>query len=87
MLHFFNFNLQTEVRVDASDPAIGCVIVQFEENSHKKLIIAINSRKLKESEVDYSIPKKELIAAIFFLQKYQDLLTRMKFMLRSTARR
>jgi len=80
MLHFPDANCQLEVRCDASDSAIGCHIFQWRNG--KMETIALNSKKLSGSQCKYTIPKKELYAAIIFLRKYEDLLGARHFLLR-----
>jgi hypothetical protein len=61
VLHLPNFELPFEVHIDASDKAIGGVLVQA---GHP---IAYESRKLKETEQRYSAHEKEMLAVIHCL--------------------
>lgn len=80
MLHFFTPSATIEMRVDASDTSLGCHIVQHRDGKTEDLVF--NSRKLSSAERKYSIPKKELLSAVFFMKKYEDMLRHRQFDLR-----
>jgi hypothetical protein len=61
VLRLPNFELPFEVHTDASNKAIGDVLVQ---EGH---LIAYKSRKLKEAEQKYSAHEKEMLAIIHCL--------------------
>ncbi|KAK9157873.1 hypothetical protein Scep_004447 [Stephania cephalantha] len=60
-----NFDLPFEVHTDASDRALGAVLVQ---EGHP---IAFESRKLKDAEQRYPAHEKEMLAVIHALQLWR----------------
>ena len=71
---------------DASDVAIGAVLQQEQKQSVGKLklkTIAFGSRALNETERRYGVPKTELLAVAFFIDKFEAFLCRDDFTLRT----
>lgn len=68
-----DFELPFEVHTDASDRAIGGVLVQ---EGHP---IAFESRKLKEAEQRYSVHEKEMAAVVHCLDAWRHYLLGTKF--------
>jgi len=73
----FNPNLDTIVKVDASDLAIGAVLCQNNK------IVAASSRPLLSFEKNYSVFKKETRAMLFGLEKFHDYLWGHSFVIES----
>jgi len=67
MLHHRDPTCPLEMRCDASDVALGCEISQH-RTADKLELVALNSRKLRGFELNYTVPKKELLSAVFFLK-------------------
>lgn len=81
MTHHWDPKCPLEIRVDASENSLGCEIVQHREDGSTELV-ALNSRKLKQHERNYTVPKKELLSAIYFLKKYEHMFRGRHFTLR-----
>ena len=73
MLRFPNFELPFEVHTDASDRAIGGVLVQEGD------LIAFESKKLKEAEQHYSTHEKEMTTVLHCLKIWKHYLLGIKF--------
>ena len=67
-----NFDLDFRVESDASDVAIGAVLLQNHENTWKP--VAFESRKLKPAEHNYAIHDQELLALIHALKTWHHYL-------------
>ncbi|KAK9113309.1 hypothetical protein Syun_020106 [Stephania yunnanensis] len=72
-----NFDLPFEVHADASDRALGAVLVQ---DGHP---IAFESRKLKDAEQRYPAHEKEMLAVIHALQLWRHYLLGTRFVVRT----
>ncbi len=70
---------------DASDVAIAGVLCQIREKDGVKTEcpIAFGSKSLSETEMRYGAPKAEMLAAVYFIEKYRPYLTRGTFTLRT----
>jgi len=66
---------------DASHCAIGCVLSQVQGGSEK--VIAYGSRKLSNSEKQYCITRKELLAVYYFVTHFKQFLLGSKFVVRT----
>ena len=77
IIHFHNKNYPINIATDASRECIGCCVYQIIDN--KTYYIAFGSRILKNSELLYSIPKKELLAVVIYTEKFRYLLSEKKF--------
>jgi hypothetical protein len=77
VLHLPNFKLPFEVHTDASDKAIGGVLVQ--EGHH----VAYESKKLKEAKQRYSAYEKEMLVVIHCLLVWRVYLLWTKFIVRT----
>ena len=73
MLHFPDPQKKFYVQTNASDYAIGAVIYQKDEMG-SPLIIGCSSRTLRGAEIAYSTTEKELLALVWSLQKYRNML-------------
>ena len=73
MLRLLDFELPFEVHTNASDRALGGVLVQ---EGHP---IAFESKKLKEVEQRYSAHEKEMIAVVHCLEIWKHYLLGIKF--------
>jgi len=71
-IHFPLPGVPIELATDASDTAIGAIFFQRQEG--KVRYLGFNSRKLKETERRYSVPKKELISILYHVKHYRDYL-------------
>ena len=83
LLAYYDPNLPIEVRTDASDIGLGCVVVQQHQVKGKKRTvwkpIAYGSRKLLDREKNYGTSEKECLAIIFALEKFRQYLEGHKF--------
>jgi len=77
-------NLTMELATDASEHAIGAVLFQ-RTNTGEIRYLGFNSRKLKDAERRYSIPKKELIAILYNVRYYRDYLIGRPFKLHTDS--
>ena len=77
MLRLLDFELPFEVHTNASNKAIGGVLVQ------KKHPVAYESRKLNEVEQKCSTHEKEMIAVVHCLLEWRVYLLGPKFMVRT----
>ena len=64
-----NFELEFVVRTDASDFAIGQVLLQ--DDGQRMRPVAYESKKLSLAELNYSIHEKELLAIIYALKVWR----------------
>jgi hypothetical protein len=71
-LHFPIVDVTLELATDASDTAIGAAFFQKVDGYVRYL--GFHSRVLKDAETRYSIPKKELLSAVFHIEYYRYLL-------------
>jgi hypothetical protein len=55
---------------DASDFAIGCALLQADDEGHER-VIAFESRQLKAAEKNYPVHDKELLAMKYVLVKFR----------------
>lgn len=55
---------------DASDFAIGCALMQHDDNDHER-VISYQSRQLKPAERNYPVHDKELLAMKYALVKFR----------------
>ncbi len=74
-----NFILDT----DASEIAIAGILSQLQSDEQKERAIAFRSNSLSETEMRYSARKAEMLAAMYFIEKYRAFLTRGEFILRT----
>ena len=79
MLHFPVENVPLEVETDASNFAVGAVLLQTIDGERR--IIQCASRTLKGSEKNYQTTKRELLAVVFALEAFQEHLYGKKFVL------
>lgn len=77
-------NVVMELATDASDNAIGAILFQRLENGEPRYL-GFNSRKLKDAERRYSVPKKELIAILYNVRYYRDYLIGRPFKLHTDS--
>ncbi|GMF38388.1 unnamed protein product [Phytophthora lilii] len=55
---------------DASDFAIGCVLMQFDDEGHER-VVSYQSRQMKPAEKNYPVHDKELLAMRYALIKFR----------------
>jgi len=67
------------LHTDASDNAIGAVLNQYNESSKCEQPIAYFSRKLKDTEIKYSISEREALAIYESVKNFQPYLWLQKF--------
>ena len=82
ILIFFDFNLPFELDSDASDKGIGAVLFQLGKNQLEHPV-AYFSRTLEKHERNYSITRKELLAAIEGIEHFNCYLYGRQFVLRT----
>jgi reverse transcriptase-like protein/integrase-like protein/chromodomain-containing protein len=78
ILILFDYEKQIWVFTDASDYAIGAVIVQLDDQGRKRPVL-FYSRKLLPAERNYSTPDKELLAIVQTLKKFRHYLQGTKY--------
>lgn len=83
-LHFPDPNAELTLDVDASKSCIGGVLYQVIQGQTR--VIGFNSRVLTGSELNYTIPKKELLSAVFHIEHWRHWLTGREFHLRMDNR-
>ena len=68
---------------DASEVAIAGILAQVKviNGEEKECPIAFESKSLSETEMRYPAAKAEMLAAIYFIENYRPLLTRVNFTL------
>ncbi len=81
ILAFPDFSLPFMLDTDASGEGIGGVLSQIQGGQEK--VIAYASRKLSKSEQNYSVTKRELLAAVHFMKYFKHYLYGKKFTLRT----
>ena len=69
---------------DASEYAIGSVLTQLQKDGEK--VIAYASRKLSQTERNYSVTKKELLAIVTFIRQFKHYLWGVEFEVRTDHR-
>lgn len=67
-----HWTLPFEITCDASDFAVGVVLGQ--RNEGNPFVIYYASRTLNSTQMNYSTTKKELLAVVFVLDKFQSYL-------------
>ncbi|KAI5179355.1 hypothetical protein PAEPH01_2619 [Pancytospora epiphaga] len=67
---------------DASDRAIGAILVQKDSDGSERMVYAF-SRKLDKAEVNYGITDRELLAIVKSVQHFRHYLLGRKFILRT----
>lgn len=73
LLHFPDLDQPIYIQTDASDYALGSMIYQMSIEGDA-LIITCGSRTLRSAEIAYNTTEKELLALVWTLQKYRNLL-------------
>ena len=84
VLVHFNSNKKTVVECDASQSAIGCVLLQEQGGVEKP--VAYASRVLNQAERGYSVCEKEALACLFACEHWHYYLYARKFTLRTDHR-
>ena len=67
-LAFYDPDKTLELHTDASNYAVGAVLIQYDENKEKQLIVFI-SRALNDREIRYSVTEKEAPALVWAVDK------------------
>ncbi|KAL5505635.1 hypothetical protein EMCRGX_G007099 [Ephydatia muelleri] len=67
---------------DASDGGIGGVLLQKQDNELER-VIAYGSRVLSKTERNYCVTRRELLAAVYFIEQFRPYLLGRHFTLRS----
>ena len=70
ILSFPNFKLPFYIQTDASNNAIGAVLLQLADNLYKP--IAFASRKLSETEKRYSATERELLGIVYAYEQFHS---------------
>jgi hypothetical protein len=68
VLAHFNIECSTIIEADASDKAIGAVLLQVQEGQERP--IAYASRVLNQAEIGYSVCEKEALAGLYALEHW-----------------
>lgn len=79
-LHFPDLNHPLRLDVDASKTSIGGILYQIIDDEVR--VIGFNSRILVEGERNYTIPKRELLSAVYHIEYWRHWLTGRHFHLR-----
>jgi len=77
VLAHFNPKLATELRCDASDNAIGVILVQKHKTGWK--IVSCAARNLSETEQRYTVGEREMLAIVYGLKKFRCYLYGIEF--------
>ncbi len=81
LLTHFDQEARTIVESDASDVAIGCVLLQLQDGVEKP--VAFASRVLNSAEQGYSVCEKEALACLYACEHWHYYLYGRKFVLRT----
>lgn len=73
-----DFNKKIIIQCDASDKAIGAVLVQKDETGEDRPISFI-SRKLRGAETNYTTTEKECLAIVFAMEKFKQYVEGLQF--------
>jgi len=76
-----DWSLPFEIMCDASDYAIGAVLGQTKDKTHHT--IAYASKTMIEPQLNYATTKKELLAAVFVIDKFRSYLVGAKIIVYS----
>ena len=82
VLAYPDFSKQFIVDTDASDSGIGAVISQVDDQGTKR-VVAYGSRLLSKPERQYCVTRRELLAAVFFINQFRPYLLGRNFLLRT----
>ena len=74
------FDREFHVQCDASDTAVGAVLLQHGKDKEMKLVEFL-SKALAKSQLRWHVSEKELYAVVYALQKWRHLLIQRKFTL------
>lgn len=72
IIHYPNLNLELKVATDASQTGLGVVL--YQEVEGVKQFVSFASRALSPSERNYGTTKRELLAIVFALKKFNEYL-------------
>ena len=70
MLKFYDPTKSVEIHTDASEFSIGAVLIQADENNHKRPVAYI-SRSLSQREQNYGPTEREALALVWSIEKLQ----------------
>lgn len=73
-----DFNKKFIIQCDASDKAVGAVLVQKDEEGEDKPISFV-SRKLRGAEINYTTTEKECLAIVFAIEKFKQYVEGLQF--------
>ena len=82
VLAYPDFSKQFIVDPDASDSGIGAVISQVDDQGTER-VVAYGSRLLSKPERQYCVTRRELLAAVFFIDQFRPYLLGRHFLLRT----
>jgi hypothetical protein len=85
VMQYPDFRKRFIVSTDASNYAIGAVLLQEDEKGREYVISNI-SRKLKSAECNYSVTEKECLAIIFALEKFHHYIWQNEFIIKTDHR-
>ena len=68
-LAFYDRDKTLELHTDASNYAVGAVLIQYDENKEKQPIAFI-LRALNDREIRYSVTEKEPLALVWAVDKF-----------------
>jgi hypothetical protein len=79
ILQLPDFTKPFRLYTDASDKAIGAILMQYDADTDQEAVVAYASKKLEAAEINYGISEKECLAIVWAVDKFRCYLHGSKF--------